>query len=79
MTDEVCACGHLKSEHYDGVSERAYDWGWAQPIEEGGRTALRWFAKNQGSCSRCKCSEYKTKEKERACALGKENVDGVKP
>jgi hypothetical protein len=53
----------LKSEHYDGVSERAYDWGWAHPIEEGGRTALRWGAKNQGSCSRCKCSEYRKNEK----------------
>jgi hypothetical protein len=53
MTDEICECGHPKSDHLDVV--------WVKPKEEGGRTYLKRVAKGQGLCSKCSCGEFKEK------------------
>lgn len=53
MNEEVCECGHKKSEHRDLM--------WVKPKKEGERTYQRWVAKGQGLCSKCDCGEFKKK------------------
>jgi hypothetical protein len=53
LTDQICECGHLKSDHQEMM--------WIKPEKEGGHSYLRWVLKGQGMCSKCSCAEFKNK------------------
>jgi len=54
MSEEICECGHSKSEHLDFM--------WVKPEKEGEPTYQRWVAKGLGMCSKCACAEFKKKD-----------------
>ena len=54
MSEEICECGHSKSEHHD--------FKWVKPEKEGEPTHQEWVAKGLGMCSKCSCAEFKKKD-----------------